>query len=97
MFNTITSRDGESREVQGDPNLPIKNFFRYPLLMTVIMFVSIKKKEVKMPLFIDIHQDVPGLTTEALTEAHALTTALFRVSSSRNCSRVRPFSINESR
>ena len=50
-----------------------------------------------MPLFIDIHQDVPGLTTEALTEAHALTTALFRVSSSRNCSRVRPFSINESR
>lgn len=24
-----------------------------------------------MPLFLDIHQDVPGLTTEAVAEAHA--------------------------
>jgi hypothetical protein len=35
------------------------------------MFVLIKKG-VKVPLFLDIHQDVAGLTTEAVAEAHGL-------------------------
>jgi uncharacterized protein YcfL len=29
------------------------------------------KKEVKMPLFLDIHYHVPGLSKEAIEEAHA--------------------------
>jgi Protein of unknown function (DUF4242) len=85
VFTTFTLKDGEPRPfvccicgvfqvyllTVSSVYAPVVVFYSHPLVATPEREQFVRKEDVTMPLYMDIHHKVEGLTAQAVAQAHA--------------------------